>query len=265
MKMRLNRAELSEILSSFYDMNGIRVVIFDSDYNEIMAYPEDKCSFCRAIRSDPKMNALCEKSDESAFLECVKKKDIHIYKCHAGLVEAVKPLIYEGRIIGYIMFGQITDIKDKAVLSDMVKYFGISDSSGIKYKSKKQIVAAGKLLEICTEYIMLKDMIAMENGQAIAIIKDYIKENLSSDLNVDEICAVSGVGRTKLYKMFKTECSMGISQYINEKRLLKAKKLLKVTDKSVAEIASECGFYDYNYFSRVYKKRFGIAPRKNRS
>ncbi len=266
MNIKLNAEKLNDILISFYEMNGIRVVIFDSEYNEIMSYPPQKCLFCRTIRSNPELNEFCIKSDFEAFNECTKKDDIYIYKCHAGLVEAVKPLIYEKRIIGYIMFGQITDIKDKSQLSVMInKYDSNCDISGIKYKSRKQIIAAAKILEICTEYIILKEMIALENNNLISSVKEYIKENLSADLTVDKICQHIGCGRTKIYKMFKEECGIGIAHYITEKRLSKARKLLKSTDLSISEISSRCGFCDYNYFSRIYKKAYGISPKSEQN
>ncbi len=265
MNIRLNTTKLNDILVSFYESNGIRVVIFDSEYNEILSYPPQKCSFCRSIRSHADLNELCLKSDAKAFSECINKNEIHIYKCHAGLVEAVKPIIYEKQIVGYIMFGQITDIKDKSALAAMInKYDSNSNISGIKYKSRKQIVAAAKILEICTEYIILKEMIALENDRFIPTVKEYIKNNLSADLSVDEICNNFGCGRTKLYKMFKAECGIGIAHYITEKRLQYARKQLKSTDKSIAEVSALCGFCDYNYFSRVYKKRYGVSPKTER-
>lgn len=267
MKIEPNTKKLGEILASFYELNGIRIVIFDSEYNEIMAYPENKCRFCSAVRMNEALNERCIRSDLDACEKSLKQDDIYIYKCHAGLVEAVMPIKYDRNIVGYMMFGQITDIKDKSELRKMAdglnqKYGLSADISGIKFRSRRQIVAAAKILEICTEYIILKEMITPENDRIIKLAKEYIKEKLSEELNIDEICAYCGCGRTKLYKMFKSECGMGIAGYISEKRLSRARRLLKSTDFTVAEIAAECGFCDYNYFSRVYKKRYGVSPRR---
>ena len=49
--------------------------------------------------------------------------------------------------------------------------------------------------------------------------------------------------------------------YILRRRMHKAKKLLKVTDLPISEIANNVGFSDYNYFSRVYKKTYGKSPK----
>ena len=48
--------------------------------------------------------------------------------------------------------------------------------------------------------------------------------------------------------------------YVLQLKLNKAKKLLLSEDISITEVADTCGFYDANYFSRVFKKEFGMAP-----
>ncbi len=270
MNVKLSTEKLTEILASFYEMNGMRIVILDADCQEIMAYPKENCRFCQEVKKNATLNEYCHLSDAEACAKSLESEEIYIYKCHAGLVEAVMPLIHENQIIGYIMIGQITDKKDKAELSELVceineKYGLNCETSGIKFRSRKQIVASAKILEICTEYIILKEMIALENNKIIAEVKTYIKNNLSGDLRIDEICRECGIGRTKIYRMFRKECGMGIAKYINEKRLKLAQKLLRTTTKSITEISELCGFCDYNYFGRSYKQHFGISPKAERN
>ena len=52
--------------------------------------------------------------------------------------------------------------------------------------------------------------------------------------------------------------------YIKIKRLNKAKELVTGTSMSVSEISDKTGFSDYNYFLRVFKKHYGISPKKMR-
>ncbi len=269
MQVKLNVQKLNEIMKTFYEMNGIKIALFDSEYNEIMAYPKERCTFCSVVRSKDKLNALCESSDLCAFEKCKALSDVYVYKCHAGLVEAVMPLRYDGQILGYMMFGQITDIKSKDELRERItafgKYHGLyCDESGIKYRSKRQIVAASKILEMCAEYIILKEMIEPENNRVITLAKEYIKSHLDTSIDIGDLCTYCGCGRTKLYKMFKSQTGTGIAHYTNELRLKKARQLLKTTKATVSEISEKCGFCDYNYFSRVYTKRYGKSPRNER-
>lgn len=50
------------------------------------------------------------------------------------------------------------------------------------------------------------------------------------------------------------------TEYINEVRLKKSIELLKDGNMNITEIAINCGFNDVNYFSRLFKKRYGVSP-----
>ncbi len=269
MTVQLNAEKLQEILMTFYDMNGIRIAIFDAEYREIMEYPPEKCDFCRQVRQNGELNALCRQNDIEAFEQCAQAGDLYIYKCHAGLVEAATPLVYDGQIIGYMMLGQITDIKNKGTLAEIIEAFnrkhGLScDPAGIKFRSRRQIEAAAGILNICAEYIILKELIEPEKERIVATAKAYIKGHLADPLTVEDIAAAIGCSRTKLYEMFRAATGMGVAHYVTEKRLKEARNLLKTTDLPITEISTRCGFCDYNYFGRVYKKHYGIAPRRER-
>ena len=54
-------------------------------------------------------------------------------------------------------------------------------------------------------------------------------------------------------------------EYITAKRMEKAKKLLKNTNKSAGDIAQEVGYKDSHYFSFVFKKTQGCSPREYRA
>ncbi len=269
LSIRLNTDELRKILELFYTLSGIRIVVFDENYNELIAYPEKLCAFCSEIRSVPELAEMCSESDSVAFEKCknADTENIKIYKCHAGLVEATIPLKAENRTIGYIMFGQITDIKDKdelsAFVADINKKYGIQSSAkGLKHRSRKQINAAAKLLEICTNFILLKELIAPTNDRITRLSKEYIEEHISEDIKISALCEYSGTSRTKLYEAFKADCGMGVAEYIRKRRLSAAYNMLKTTKTSVSEVSEKVGFTDYNYFSRVFKNEYGASPHK---
>ena len=107
-------------------------------------------------------------------------------------------------------------------------------------------------------------MIEEENEKVSIAAKAYIDEHLSEEINIYDLCEHVGTSRTKLYETFKKDCGIGIAAYIKEKRLATARRLLKNTDLSVADVSAKVGFYDYNYFSRVYKQKYGISPHRDR-
>lgn len=151
MSLKFDTRELADLMKNFYTLTGIRIVLFDTNYREIFAYPEECSPFCFCMRKDPSFYELCRKSDNISFETCKKTGDLTMYKCHAGLMEATSPIMNNGSIIGYIMFGQVSDSKEKdefrnSLLKLSEKYGHGSEINElikkVKFKSKKQLVAA---------------------------------------------------------------------------------------------------------------------------
>lgn len=88
------------------------------------------------------------------------------------------------------------------------------------------------------------------------IYKDITNtENIFDKLSSD-ICLSS----SQLNRKMKAITGLTTTNYILKTRLNKAKKLLTNTPKPIGDIAMECGFNDFAYFSRSFKKEFGMTP-----
>ena len=270
MPLKLNNSKLFELMENFYILTGMRIVIFDEKYKEVLAYPENPSPFCCAMRKNENFLCLCNKSDELSFENCKKTKSLIITRCHAGLIEATAPLLDNNTIIGYLMFGQITDNKDKdsfieQFISEYSEYDCFDNALAaikkIKYKKTKQIYAAAKILDACTSYIQIKEMVKPSKMELVHKIENFIETHLNESISIKRLCDEFNISRTSLYTIMGNHTEHGIAQLIKEKRLQYSKKLLKTTNYSIAEISEKIGFSDYNYFLRAFKKRFGISPR----
>ena len=107
MKLEFDKDQLLKLMKDFYILTGIRVVLYDDEYHQLLSWPEKDCAFCTRVKSHPELRRKCMESDIHSFQQCDDRKDITIYQCHAGLIEAAVPLISSHIIIGYLMFGQI--------------------------------------------------------------------------------------------------------------------------------------------------------------
>ena len=269
--LKFNPQELTDLMKNFYTLTGIRIVLFDEDYKEIFAYPKDCLPFCLQMRKDPQFYKLCCESDKVSFETCKKTGKLTMYKCHANLIEATSPIVNNGSIIGYIMFGQVCDSKDKdsfkkelKILSQKYAHCQEDLIKKIKFKSEKQLVAASKILEMCTSYILLKEIIKPSRVELFSAIDEYITNNLSENITVPLLCEKFYISRTQLYALCKRYIPIGIAAYIKTKRLTKAKELLQTTKMSVGDISKAVGFSDYNYFLKSFKKHFGVQTKSVR-
>ncbi len=93
----------------------------------------------------------------------------------------------------------------------------------------------------------------------------YIKEHYAEDLRLSELATRCSVSPEHLSRVFKLDTGFGISEYLSIVRLQQAQRLLRSSRSlSVSQIAQACGFHDSNYFSKRFKQRYGVSPRRFR-
>ena len=91
-------------------------------------------------------------------------------------------------------------------------------------------------------------------------LRSYLSEHYTEKISLDELSSRFYLSKFYLTKLFKEQYGVTISDYILDLRIHHAKELLRFSNTSLEEIASECGFYDLPYFSRKFKKAEGITP-----
>lgn len=93
----------------------------------------------------------------------------------------------------------------------------------------------------------------------------YIREHYADTVTLNDVAKYCYVSREHLSRVFKKETGFGFNAYLNVYRLKKANTML-TEDKTckISQVALSCGFNDSNYFSKIYKKAYGIAPGHSR-
>ena len=92
--------------------------------------------------------------------------------------------------------------------------------------------------------------------QLIAIIEASYGERLV----VSELADSFNINRNYLNKIFKEEIGVSIKRFILQYRMDMAAAMIRRSEKNLKEIAAEVGFEDPLYFSRFFKKQFGMSP-----
>jgi len=93
---------------------------------------------------------------------------------------------------------------------------------------------------------------------------DYIKLHLGEQLTLSDIAKAAGLAPNYLSHAFKNETGDTVTQYIAKKRCQIAEDLLWTTDLSISEVSNHVGYYDSNYFVKVFKAQYGLTPSKYR-
>lgn len=93
--------------------------------------------------------------------------------------------------------------------------------------------------------------------------KDVVERNLSNpDLNVSLFAQEVGMCKSNLYEKLKSLTGKTINEFISSIRLKKAAELILSGELNLAEISMIVGYQDPNYFSKSFKKFFGVVPSK---
>lgn len=94
-------------------------------------------------------------------------------------------------------------------------------------------------------------------SQALLYINDHFSDE---ELNRSTVASIMHISPTHFSKMFHKMVGLSFQEYLLNTRLNYASGMLKMTDMTVAEIACASGFGSDSYFSKVFKKRFGVSP-----
>ena len=89
----------------------------------------------------------------------------------------------------------------------------------------------------------------------------YMEPNLS----LDTVCSALGVSNSYFSSVFKKETGKAFVTYLTDYRMDHAAELILETNEKSYQIAERVGYLDANYFSYVFKKRFGVSPSKYRT
>jgi transcriptional regulator GlxA family with amidase domain len=98
------------------------------------------------------------------------------------------------------------------------------------------------------------------------VVIDHINANLDKPLPVEELAKVSGLSRAHFSRVFAESEGVPPAEFVLQQRMQRAAKLLtKAAFIPVKEVAIMSGFDDANYFSKVFRRIYGINPTEFRT
>ena len=100
--------------------------------------------------------------------------------------------------------------------------------------------------------------------EKIKTILKYVEEHYDEHITIDDMAALTFYSKSHFMKFFKAHMGTGFIEYLNDYRLTIAERLLRTSDASVLEIAEKSGFDNLSYFNRIFKRKYGQSPRKQR-
>ena len=163
------------------------------------------------------------------------------------------------RSLGLDATSPVMEIKNgDAVFQTLMDLFFLAKNS-YEYRTKLQIKI--KLYTLMSQLLENCDKLPISSIDYVSKTDAFIENNYEKNIGVADIAATLHINRSYLSRLYKAKKGITIKKAIQERRLAAARKYIDNL-KSVSETAFQCGFQDPLYFSKVYKKKFGIAPSK---
>lgn len=104
------------------------------------------------------------------------------------------------------------------------------------------------------------EFVVDKSNKIISDVVDYINENLSKKILIKDIATRLSLSESRLSHLFKEETGISILKFINKKRLMFSKELIR-NGEHLSNIHLLCGFPDNTSFFRAFKKEYNITPK----
>lgn len=182
-----------------------------------------------------------------------------------SIQEALKSRLFQNYLVFHVHF----------VTMAYVEEIGCDKKEFLELLGEEQIQEVNRSIEELSLYIQnilekameLRDRVS--DHQSKKILKkalDYIEENYTQDtLSLNTVASEVNVSSNYFSAIFSQAMQVTFIEYVTQKRMEKAKKLLRQTEKHSGDIAQEVGYKDPHYFSFVFKKTQGCTPREYRA
>ncbi len=151
----------------------------------------------------------------------------------------------------------------KYCLNLLINEQNYDDSS--LYQTGHFLTISALLMALREEYIaklMPGKLVSQGNVSAIFNCIQFINRSYDEPISIDELAKKSALSRSVFYKTFQEYTGKTVKQYIAEKRISEAVKLLSIGQLPVTEIAEKVGFKDFSTFYRNFTKIMGVSPAK---
>lgn len=258
--------EISGILDAISDLTGLPAVWKSSSGNTADAslppHQSLHCNpFCRKVKTHEKLIKKCSGNDcVSVMKKAEKLRRPFLNRCHAGVTELIVPVFMNDALDSVIYIGPFRRGKAESAF-DFWEYDRLVKYDRRKIEAVKNILfSLSRFILEGKEKLIRSEISEKVKNTKIQMALGYINSNYRKAFQVSDVVEFCGLSVSRFVHLFKDECGIGFSDFLRERRMEEAKKLLEATDMKIYDVASRCGFSGQCYFGLVFRKQTGLSP-----
>ncbi len=277
-------SEIADLLHSLSVLSGIGICFYDIERFYQFSSPQNRpyighyCEFCRSARLLSGGRAACDKSDRlRAMTYAAQYRAPFLFSCHMGMRELVVPICAEDDALrGLVFLGQcrIAGKEDgdrvaaaaAAMGGDGARFRALYDALPII--TEERLWAMGKVVSLYFRPITALSRALPERPEARVLgqgtlgsrVAAYIEVHYMQDISPAAISRAFFISPAYLARAFRAERGCTVGEYLRTVRLQNAERMLLGSTLPVGTVAQNVGYSDYNYFSRLFRERYGCSP-----
>jgi AraC-like DNA-binding protein/DNA-binding cell septation regulator SpoVG len=149
---------------------------------------------------------------------------------------------------------------------DLAKSEYILNSMLNEYTNKEpgyEIFLKNKLEEIIIFLSRKYSQISIPKAKSMVRIGkaiDFIEQNFNKNIYIQQLAEMGFMSLRNFQRIFKEATGLSPNDYLLELRIQSASKLLTETDSAIYDVSDQVGITDWFYFSKAFKKKFGVSP-----
>ncbi|MGB3181017.1 MAG: AraC family transcriptional regulator [Cyclobacteriaceae bacterium] len=124
------------------------------------------------------------------------------------------------------------------------------------------------LQELIVRLLQARNMYTIGQTQQVAqadprlsYVVDYIRHNITRQFDVDTLSEKACMSSSHFFRCFKSEYGVSPLEFINKEKIASAARMIRDNPgEQMKEIYYECGFNNYSYFSKLFKRYMKVSP-----
>ena len=223
---------------------------------------------CAILASEKNSGHIMEFSKDIAYevisVEIDRKNFLPNFSCEINAWNSTLQSLFKD-IHGEVQFYHegTCGIYFKDILQDVDHFEHFPLARKINLQSIAMQIFINQLVQVDDDLLNteLRSILRIKELKRVEEIAEFIKENLTTDLSIKNLSRETGLNPNKLQLGFKYLFNATINEYVTNARLDQANILLKNKEFNVGAVVSAIGLESSSYFSKIYKKKYGITPK----
>ena len=265
----LLKPEVQRIFDHISTCFNARIVFFSASGELVTACRNRPDSpYCRLLRERLFGAETCRALDRSQCFASAQEQRLLCYQCHAGLIEATKPIVYNGRILGFVTIGQLRTreaippaVRDEWEARQCSQAELEAAYNALPLVTTEQLDAVLDLFSMLVDYIVGQQMIVLATHRELEIILNFMEQHAGESPTLVEVARRIQKRPSTVSHLFAQHLGQSFKRTLLEIKLRHAEEYMhQHPEQTITAAALASGFTDPLYFSRLYKRYRHVPP-----